>query len=79
MAVISDRPFLVRPESCVSVYTPRTKRAAPESTQRCHGDRVRECWTYNPGAIGVDKQQVLLQVTTDAASVARVVEVAGND
>ena len=43
------------------------------------GDHVRECWTYDPGALGVDKMQVLLTVTTDPAGVARLAEVAGSD
>jgi hypothetical protein len=43
------------------------------------GDHVRACWTYDPGALGVDQMQVLLTVTTDAAGVARLAEVAGAD
>ena len=43
------------------------------------GDHVRECWTYDPGALGVDQMQVLLTVTTDASGVARLAEVAGAD
>jgi hypothetical protein len=43
------------------------------------GDHVRECWTYDPGALGVDKMQVLLTVTTDPAGVARLAVVAGSD
>jgi outer membrane biosynthesis protein TonB len=43
------------------------------------GDHVRECWTYDAGALGVDQMQVLLTVTTDASGVARLAEVAGAD
>jgi hypothetical protein len=43
------------------------------------GDHVRECWTIDRGALGVDKMQVMLQVTTDQAGVARMAEVAGDD
>jgi hypothetical protein len=43
------------------------------------GDHVRACWTYDPGAIGVDQMRVLLQVTTDANGVARLAEVTGDD
>lgn len=43
------------------------------------GDEVRACWTYDPGALGVDQMQVLLTVTTDAAGVARLAQVAGAD
>jgi hypothetical protein len=43
------------------------------------GDHVRECWTYDPGALGVDKMQVLLTVTTDPSGVARLAMVAGPD
>jgi hypothetical protein len=43
------------------------------------GDHVRECWTYDPGALGVEQMQVLLTVTTDQAGVARLAEIAGTD
>ena len=43
------------------------------------GDHVRECWTKDAGALDIDKERVLLTVTTDAAGVARKVEVAGED
>jgi hypothetical protein len=43
------------------------------------GDHVRECWTKDAGALDIDKQRVLLTVTTDAAGVARRAEVAGAD
>ena len=35
---------------------------------------MRRCWTYDPGALNADKQQVMLTVTTDAEGVARIVE-----
>jgi hypothetical protein len=43
------------------------------------GDHVRECWTKDPGALDIDKQRVLLTVTTDAAGVARNAVVSGDD
>ncbi|HTB44495.1 MAG TPA: hypothetical protein VK741_12775 [Acetobacteraceae bacterium] len=43
------------------------------------GDHVRECWTTDPGALDLDKMQVLLTVTTDAAGVARQAVVAPAD
>jgi hypothetical protein len=43
------------------------------------GDKVRECWTKDAGALDVDKQQVLLTVTTDPAGVVRKAEIAGDD
>jgi len=43
------------------------------------GDRVRECWTKDAGALDIDKQRVLLTVTTDASGTARIVEIAPED
>jgi neural Wiskott-Aldrich syndrome protein len=43
------------------------------------GDHVRECWTKDAGALDVDKQRVLLTVTTDATGVVRKADVAGDD
>lgn len=43
------------------------------------GDAVRRCWTYDSGALGADKFQVLMTVTVDEAGVARKAEVAGAD
>ena len=43
------------------------------------GEHVRECWTKDAGALDIDKQRVLLTVTTDAAGVARKAEVTGPD
>jgi hypothetical protein len=43
------------------------------------GDHVRECWTKDAGALDIDKQRVLLTVTTDADGVARRAEIAGDD
>ena len=40
---------------------------------------MRECWTKDPGALDIDKQRVLLTVTTDPSGVARAAEVAGDD
>jgi hypothetical protein len=37
------------------------------------GAYVRRCWTYDPGAPDVSKLQVMLDVTTDASGVARIV------
>ncbi len=43
------------------------------------GEQVRECWTYDSGALGADKFAVRLKVTTDPAGVARMAVVAGED
>jgi hypothetical protein len=43
------------------------------------GDHVRECWNTDPGALDLDKMQVLLTVTTDAAGVVRLAVVAPED
>jgi len=43
------------------------------------GDHVRECWTKDAGALDIDKQRVLLTVTTDAGGTARNADVAGSD
>ena len=43
------------------------------------GDHVRECWTKDAGALDIDRQRVLLTVTTDAGGMARKAEVAGDD
>jgi hypothetical protein len=43
------------------------------------GEHVRECWTKDAGALDLEKQRVLLTVTTDASGVARRAEVAGED
>jgi hypothetical protein len=43
------------------------------------GDRVRECWTIDSGAEGVQTMQVLLKVTTDATGTVRLAQVAPAD
>jgi hypothetical protein len=43
------------------------------------GDKVRECWTKDAGALGVEKMQVYLTVTTDQQGVARQAVVADQD
>jgi neural Wiskott-Aldrich syndrome protein len=43
------------------------------------GDHVRECWTKDAGALDIDKQRVLLTVTTDPTGVVRKAEIAGDD
>jgi hypothetical protein len=43
------------------------------------GDHVRECWTKDAGALDIDKQRVLLTVTTDDTGVVRKAEIAGDD
>lgn len=54
--------------------------AALSSSERgAIGDHVRECWTKDAGALDIDKQRVMLTVTTDAAGVARRAVVAGDD
>ncbi|MBW4021820.1 MAG: TonB C-terminal domain-containing protein [Proteobacteria bacterium] len=43
------------------------------------GDKVRQCWTIDSGAQGVQNMQVLLQVTTDATGTVRAARVAPAD
>jgi hypothetical protein len=43
------------------------------------GDRVREFWTKDAGALNIDDQRVLLTVTTDANGIVRKAEVTGDD
>jgi hypothetical protein len=43
------------------------------------GDRVRECWTKDPGALDLDKMSVQVTVTTDATGTVRQVVVADVD
>ncbi len=43
------------------------------------GDHVRPCWTSDPGALDLDKMQVLLTIATDADGVVRTAEVAAAD
>ena len=43
------------------------------------GDKVRECWTKDPGALDLEKMGVMMTVTTDAAGVVRAAEVAPED
>jgi hypothetical protein len=43
------------------------------------GDKVRECWTKDAGALDLEKMRVRLMVTTDAAGVARIVQPDGDD
>ncbi len=43
------------------------------------GAQVRECWTYDAGALGADKFMVRMKVTTDAEGVARMATVSGED
>lgn len=43
------------------------------------GDKVRECWTKDAGALDLEKMRVRLTVTTDATGTARLVEVAPED
>jgi neural Wiskott-Aldrich syndrome protein len=49
------------------------------SSRGAIGAYVRRCWTYDPGAEGVNQFSVLLDVTTDAAGVARIANVAPAD
>lgn len=53
--------------------------ALTEAERSAIGDHVRECWTYDPGAPGVNKMQVVLQVTTDANGIVRMANIAGQD
>jgi hypothetical protein len=43
------------------------------------GAHVRECWTKDAGAQGLDKMSVVLDVVTDATGTARVAKVADED
>jgi hypothetical protein len=43
------------------------------------GAHVRECWSYDAGALGADKFVVRMRVTTDEAGTARIADVAGED
>jgi hypothetical protein len=43
------------------------------------GDRVRECWTKDAGALDLEKMQALLVVTVDGEGVARQAAVAPED
>ncbi len=40
---------------------------------------MRRCWTYDPGAKGVDQMRVMLKVTTDANGVVRQATIAPDD
>jgi hypothetical protein len=42
-------------------------------------DYVRECWTTDAGSLDIDKNRVLLKVTTDASGLTSKAEVAGDD
>jgi hypothetical protein len=54
--------------------------AALSADQRAAiGDHVRECWTKDAGALDIDKQRVMLTVTTDQTGIARKADVAGDD
>ncbi|MBN8896771.1 MAG: hypothetical protein J0H35_01080, partial [Rhodospirillales bacterium] len=61
--------------------TPLGNETAPLSAEQrgAIGEHVRECWTKDAGALDIDKQRVLLTVTTDAAGTARQAVVAGED
>jgi hypothetical protein len=43
------------------------------------GDKVRECWTKDAGALDLEKMAVMLTVTTDETGVARQAAVAQED
>ena len=43
------------------------------------GDKVRECWTKDAGALDLDKMSVKVTVTTDANGTARIVQIAEDD
>jgi hypothetical protein len=43
------------------------------------GDRIRECWTKDAGALDLDKMSVALSVTLDATGTIRLSEVAPAD
>jgi hypothetical protein len=59
---------------------PGNDTAALSASERgAIGDHVRECWTKDAGALDIDKQRVMLTVTTDASGEARAAVVAGDD
>ncbi len=43
------------------------------------GEKVRECWTKDPGALDGDKMQVMVTVTLDSTGTARIVEPADEE
>lgn len=43
------------------------------------GEKVRECWTKDAGALDLDKMSVQLIVTTDEAGVAHIAKVGEED
>jgi hypothetical protein len=43
------------------------------------GAHVRECWSYDAGALGADKFMVRLRVTTDETGIARIADIAAED
>ena len=49
------------------------------ATRGAIGDRLRECWTGDRGAVDFDKQVVRLRITTDEAGVIRQADLAGAD
>lgn len=49
------------------------------ATRGAIGDRLRECWTGDRGAVDFDKQVVRLRITTDEAGTIRQAELAGTD
>jgi hypothetical protein len=54
--------------------------AALSSAERgAIGDHVRECWTKDAGALDIDKQRVLLTVTTGPDGVVHQAVIAGDD
>ena len=58
----------------------RDATAALTSAERgAIGDKVRECWTIDSGAEGIQSMQVLLRVTTDATGTVRLAQVAPAD
>jgi outer membrane biosynthesis protein TonB len=60
--------------------TPTSETSALSvEARRAIGDQVRECWTIDNAALGVDKMQVHLQVVTDAAGTAHQATIAPDD
>jgi hypothetical protein len=43
------------------------------------GAHVRDCWSYDSGALGADKFVVRMRVTTDETGTARIADIAGED
>jgi hypothetical protein len=50
-----------------------------EAQRGAIGEKVRECWTKDAGALEIERQSVQLKVTYDEAGVVRIAEVGADD